>query len=78
MKDNSLLKKDSSKELMSSFLAKNKIDVIYSYKEVEVEKNIIHFGWEIVDSIDINSDIVVSYHSKTKKVTEKELSLIHI
>tara|TARA_B100000131_G_scaffold97853_1_gene95009 strand:- start:4937 stop:5368 length:432 start_codon:yes stop_codon:yes gene_type:complete len=59
---------------MGDFLTKNKISKLYSYKEVYLDEASIEYGWVESDDIDLSGDIVVAYHSKTKKATASESS----
>lgn len=49
-----------------------KIDKYYKYHEVKQEDGTIAFGWIAVDSIDKSQNYVLSYPSKSKKVSEKD------
>lgn len=52
---------------------KRKIDKYYQYHEVRQQDGTIAFGWISVDSIDKSKDYIISYPSKSKKVSEKDL-----
>lgn len=49
-----------------------KIDKYYKYHEVKQEDGTIAFGWIAVDYIDKSQNYVLSYPSKSKKVSEKD------
>lgn len=49
-----------------------KIDKYYKYLEVDQGKGVTAFGWVNVESIDEGLDYVLSYSSKSKKVSEED------
>ena len=51
---------------------KKKVDKYYAYHEVAGDSGVIEFGWVISDSIDESQNYVLSYPSKSKKVSEKD------
>lgn len=50
-----------------------KIDKYYQYHEVKQEDGNIAFGWTVAESIDKTKDYVLSYPSRSKKISEKDL-----
>jgi len=51
---------------------KKKVDKYYAYHEVAGDNGVIEFGWIISDSIDESQNYVLSYPSKSKRVSEKD------
>jgi hypothetical protein len=49
-----------------------KIDKYYKYLEVDQGKGVTAFGWVNAESIDEGLDYVLSYSSKSKKVSEED------
>lgn len=50
-----------------------KIDKYYQYHEEKQDDGNIAFGWILADSIDKTKDYVLSYPSRSKKISEKDL-----
>jgi len=50
-----------------------KVDKYYQYHEEEQDDGSIAFGWILADSIDKSKDYVLSYPSRSKKISEKDL-----
>ncbi len=57
---------------LKAFLNREKIGKIYSYKEEQVSDSTVEFGWVKTDDLDISGPVVVSYPSKSKKVSEDD------
>jgi len=56
---------------LDSFIKSNRINKIYSYQEVR-DGNRIEFGWGEASHLDLNDSIVISYPSRSKKVSEED------
>lgn len=56
--------------MLKDFLKEHKVTTLYRYYTEGVSE--VHFGWIVVDSIDLSQKIVVSYPSKSKNATEEE------
>jgi len=59
---------------MGDFLDKNNISKIYKYKESVLDGGRVEFGWIQSDDMDFDGEVVVAYHSRTKKATLNESS----
>lgn len=57
---------------LDNFIRKHKINKLYSYSEVPSGK-FTEYGWESVDSIDISGGVIISYQSKSKKISQDDL-----
>ena len=57
---------------LKSFLKKEKINKIYSYREVRKDKYSVEFGWAPSDTINLNKPVVISYPSKGKGISDKD------
>ena len=54
-----------------AFIKSNKIDKIYSYKEIR-DGTTIEFGWSESYYVDVSEPLVLSYPSKSKKVSDTD------
>lgn len=58
---------------LESFIKKNKINNIYSYHQVALGDNRIEYGWKNSETLDLESPIVITYESKSKKISDEDL-----
>tara|TARA_B100000242_G_C42997992_1_gene463582 strand:- start:344 stop:787 length:444 start_codon:yes stop_codon:yes gene_type:complete len=58
---------------INEFVKKHKINNIYSYHQSEVKDGRIEYGWKNSDHLDLDGPIVVTYQSKSKKISDKDL-----
>jgi|TARA_R110001583_G_scaffold16234_35_gene66447 hypothetical protein len=54
-----------------AFIKNNKINKVYSYKEMR-DGSTIEFGWVESSGINIDEPIVLSYPSKSKKISDRD------
>ena len=57
-----------------NFYSENKIDKKYSYGEVSGDGTTIEFGWFSSDEIDLGDEVVIAYHSRTKKASDDNVA----
>jgi len=58
---------------VDKFIKKNKINNIYSYHQAEVSDGRIEYGWKVSNDLDLRQPIVVTYQSKSKKISDEDL-----
>ena len=58
--------------MLKDFLNKEKIGKIYSYREERMSDDTIEFGWHKGETLDLDGPVVVSYPSKSKKVSDDD------
>lgn len=58
---------------LDDFISKNKINNIYAYHQAELSNGRVEYGWKNSDTLNLENPIVVTYQSKSKKITDQDL-----
>ncbi len=58
---------------LESFIKKNKINNIYSYHQNDLGDNKVEYGWKNSDDLNLDEPIVLTYQSKSKKISDEDL-----
>lgn len=58
---------------IDEFVKKHKINNIYAYHQAEANEGKIEYGWKVSEKLDLNQPIVVTYQSKSKKISDEDL-----